>query len=149
MDGLLVAIAAAGLALAIAASWRAQAEARVAREKLVAVRREIAGEAARLRALEAGRAVSRRGSAPQPTEVIALIAAVLPPDVRLRQLTLDVAGGAGLTLRFQARTAASWDRLFDALAASPHLADVTSGPESREGGPLEVSVRARWAAGQP
>jgi hypothetical protein len=121
------------------ASWRLREQAREAEANLAAVRREVEQDAARLRSLEA----RVQPPAPTPGRVVGDLAAVLPPDVRVRHLGIDYRRGPALSMRVQARTPEAWDLLLEAFSASTTFADVQPGPELRES-PLEVSLQARW-----
>jgi hypothetical protein len=137
-------------ALALAAvfglAWRARTQAAEARTRLADVRRELGQQAARVRAL-APRGDSPSGRTPaSPARIVAAVAAVLPPGVRLERLRIDDGPDPRLELAVEARDAEGWDRLLERLEASPAFADVASGPESREA-VVRSGASARWAGG--
>lgn len=146
LDDLLLGLAVLAVVVAAAGSWRAREQARAAESLLAGVRRELAQDDARIRALTPVAAATRPSPGPTPGRVIATLAAVLPRDVRLRQLSLDYTRGLDLAMRVEARTPAGWDRLLAALESTPELSDVQPGPELRES-PLATTLSARWAGG--
>jgi len=145
-ERILLVVGALALAAACGLSWRARAQAAEVRARLADVRRELDQQAARVQAL-APRGASRSGQASaSPARIVAAVAAVLPPDVRLERLRIDDGPGPRLELAVEARDADGWDRLLERLEASPAFADIAPGPESREAEVRSV-VNARWAGG--
>jgi Tfp pilus assembly protein PilN len=141
----------AALALSAGGAWRALEQAREARSRLAAVRREVDVASARLRELEArargpGRALPA-AEAP-PARIVADLASAIPGDVRLERLLIDYAHDGALELHVVARDAASWDRLLARLEEARWIRDVQPGPEEREAEVRSV-VRGRWAGGGP
>jgi hypothetical protein len=56
---------------------------------------------------------------------------VLPPDVRLDQVTLSYEGGVQVDMRVVARTPEAYDAFLDRLVASPRFRSVLPGDEER------------------
>lgn len=145
-ERILLVVGAFALAAAFGLAWRARTQAAEARSRLADVRRELDQQAARVHAL-APRGASPTGqAAASPARIVAAVAAVLPPGVRLERLRIDEGPDPRLELAVEARDAEGWDRLLERLEASPAFADVASGPESREAEVRSV-VSARWAGG--
>jgi hypothetical protein len=145
LGSLLLGLAVVAVIAAAALSWRANAGQREAEALLAAVRRDIAQDAARIRGLEPAVASLRAPSA-TPGRVVAAFAAILPRDVRVRELDLDYRKGLEVSARLEARTPAAWDRLLAAIESAPEFAEVRPGPEVRES-PLAATLQARWAGG--
>jgi hypothetical protein len=139
-------VLAAGVAGYQAASAREQARAAVAR--LADVTREVAALETRRAALEARAAGSDQAllavDAP-PSRIVADVATLLPPDVRLERLAIDYQRGGVLEMLVVARDAEAWDLLLERLERAPRIRDVEPGPEARAAEVRSV-VRARWSA---
>lgn len=138
-----------GLAIASAATTRRDAGA--ARERLAAVRREIASLEARLRTVDArttegGELLSRAAAADDspPDRIVAAIARALPEDVRVEHLTIDYGDVIALEMLLVARDVAAWDQALARLVEAGPFDEVIPGPERREG-EIRVTVSARWA----
>lgn len=130
-------------------SWRDAREKRArveeARRELTAVRERASSEAPS--SIEA--AFSRQALLSieaTPPVVLAALASVLPPDVRLDGLALDYGGSLDLQLRVVARDASAYDLFLSRLEASPQFAAVTPGEENRDG---EVRATVRASYGGP
>jgi hypothetical protein len=139
------------LALAAGEAWRAREEARSARSRLAAVRREVDAASARLRDLESrarGPARALPASEAPPARIVADLASAIPRDVRLERLVIDYARDGALEMRVVARDAGSWDRLLARLEEAPWMRDVQPGPEQREAEVRSV-VQGRWVGGGP
>ena len=80
-----------------------------------------------------------------PSRIVADVAAVLPPDVRLERLAIDYHRGGTLEMLVVARDAAAWDLLLERLEKSSRIKDVEPGPEARAA-EVRSLVRARWSA---
>jgi hypothetical protein len=149
-DTLAVLAAALLLALALGEAWRARAEARLAGDRLAAVRADVDAGSARLRALEArarGEAQGLLAAADAlPAQIVADVAEALPRDVRLERLSIDYARGGALELHVVARDAAAWDVLLERLERAPGFREVQPGPESRDA-EVRSLIRARWVGG--
>jgi Tfp pilus assembly protein PilN len=148
---LAVALGLLALALAAGSAWRARTEASAARERLAAVREEVKASTARLRSLEARsgagderlvRAEAAREATPM--RIVADIGAVLPPDARLEQLSIEYGGDVSIEMQVLARDASAWDRLLAGMERAPRFRAVEPGPEDREGEVRSV-VKARWS----
>ncbi len=68
-----------------------------------------------------------------PARVVAALAALLPPDVRLDGLTLKYGERVELDLRVAARDAQAYDLFLSRLEASPLFERVEPGDEGRDG----------------
>jgi len=148
-----VALVAVSLVLALLsarAALSAHAQREAARARVAEVKREIDAARIRLRALEAGGG-SGEGALSQAlltteapaTRVLAEVAAVLPPDVRLESITLTYGRELTLELSVVARDPRAFDRLLERLDSFPRLRDVRPGAENREG-QVRTTVRATW-----
>jgi hypothetical protein len=153
-ERLALAIALLAVAVAAGSAWRMREEARVARERLATVRREVQTSSARLQALEAlsdaggerlARAEAARTAA--PARIVAGVADVLPRAARLERLSIDYGREVSLEMQVLARDASAWDRLLERLARDPQFCEVAPGPEDREGEVRSV-VKARWSGGR-
>lgn len=150
-------VAAAGSVLAMAgwlafSAWsdhrHASARVQVARQDLAAARSRA--QAAQSRAGPGDALVSRAvltAEAP-PGSVLAALAPLLPPDVRLDGLTLKYGERLELDLRVAARNAGAYDLFLSRLEASPLFERVEPGEESREG-EVRTTVRAAFKRGLP
>ncbi len=148
--GLLVlcAVLAAGAGLEARQALEAR---RVARAEMDALRNELASAQRRLATLESGRqqegerlaARARLTVEVPPHRVLAELAALLPPGVRLSELGLSYERQLLLDAQLVARRPADYDAFLDRLASSPRFADVLPGPESRDG-ELRASLRASY-----
>ena len=142
----------AGALAVLAASYQAldaRAEASAAAARLAEVSREVAVLSSRKAALVARALVP--GGEPlaaaeaSPARIVADLAALLPPDVRLDRLAIDYQAGGALELLVVARNAAAWDLLLERLERSPRIHEVAPGPEARAS-EVRNLVRARWSA---
>ena len=110
--------------------------------------REVAALRTRHAALEARAAAGGQAllavDAP-PSRIVADVATLLPPDVRLERLAIDYQRGGTLEMLVVARDAAAWDLLLERLERAPRIRDVEPGPEARAAEVRSV-VRARWSA---
>ncbi len=149
-------VGAAGLVLAAAvyAAGSAWAEARRARASYEEVRREIDAAATRIRALEKGggdeASVDARAvwsvEAPPP-RVVAALAEILPPEVRLETIVLRYGPRLEVEMTLTARDAGEYDRFLRALEASPVFDRLVLGDETRTD-TVRASIRARYHAGE-
>ncbi|HEY7923328.1 MAG TPA: hypothetical protein VII62_09130 [Vicinamibacteria bacterium] len=145
------ALLAAGVLAAGVASYqalRAREEARTAGARLAEVTREVAALKTRHAALEARAEAGGQAllalDAP-PSRIVADVATLLPPDVRLERLAIDYQRGGTLEMLVVARDAAAWDLLLERLERAPRIRDVEPGPEARAA-EVRSLVRARWSA---
>ena len=151
-EELLLAAAALVFMASALSAFQAWSEARTTDAYLAGLRREVEQDRERLRALEARRRSGGNlltsklvltAEAP-PARVLAEISALMPPDVRLENVTL--AYGARLEIEAQtvARRPASYDLFLERLAGSPLFGEILPGPEMREGemrGTLRMTYR--------
>jgi hypothetical protein len=80
--------------------------------------------------------------------VIADIAALVPPDVRLGAVGFNYGGSLTLDITVVARRASDYDLFLERLASSPRFTAVTPGEEDREG-ELRANVRATYQPAAP
>jgi hypothetical protein len=135
-------LGAALLVVAAAASAAsAWADLRQASAALEEVRHETAAAEGRIRALSsrpgpteslAAQAVASVSS--PPPRVVAEIASLLPPDVRIERLGLRYGSDVLVDMAVTARSAAAYDMFLERLELSPVFADVTPGDEDRSRG---------------
>jgi Tfp pilus assembly protein PilN len=132
-------------------SWR---DAREKRARVEEARRELAEARERLPPTarpSADAAFARQALLSleaAPPVVLAALAAVLPPDVRLDRLDLDYGGVLQLQLEVVARDAAAYDRFLSRLEASPQFGSVSLGEENRDG-EVRAAVRASYGGATP
>lgn len=148
-------VTAAGLLLALVGWWVAAvwSDHRHASARVQAAREELAGARSRAQANPSRRSpddalVSRAvltTEAP-PGSVLKVLAALLPPDVRLDGLTLKYGERLELDLRVAARNAKAYDLFLSRLEASPLFERVEPGEENREG-EVRTTVRAAFKGG--
>ena len=151
LEAVAVAIGLLAAGVAGVSAWRARDEARLARERLDGVRREVEAASLRLSALELAARSGRPGLAAadaEPARIVKDVASVLPGDVRLERLSIDYVRGGAIELSVVARDAAAWDRLLERIDRAPQFREVEPGPEVREN-EVRSFVRARWVGGTP
>jgi hypothetical protein len=149
-DLLLAAAALVLTLLSVRAAIGAHTERERARSRLAEVQADIEASKARLRVLE-GRGGGNDGPLGQAvltSEVpfpwlLAEIAELLPPDVRLERIGLEYGRDLSLEMNVVARDPRAFDHLLERLDAFPKLRDVRPGPENREG-EVRTTVRAVW-----
>jgi hypothetical protein len=148
---LLLGVLALGFALHTA--WSARTAATDSRDRLAAVRREVTSLENRVRAVSAragagGALLARAAAASEapPERIVAVLAGLLPEDVRVERLTVAYDDEVSLDLQLVARDAGAWDEALARLAAAESLERVVPGPERREG-EIRTTVRARWRSG--
>jgi len=143
----LVAAAVLVLAASAVAAYRSRAEAREAVARATEARRQLDEQQARLRAMTPGSGTVPAGAAEAPPgRIVGAIAAVLPGDARLSQLSIDYQRGIVVEMKVDARRAEAWDRLLERMERSPDFAEVEPGPEDRAA-EVRTTLRARWAGG--
>jgi len=148
-ESVAVAVGLVALILSGGAAWRARDDARAARVRLDAVRREVDAASARLRDLDVGARSGRPELAAvdaEPARIVADVASVLPGDARLERLSIDYTHGGAVELEVVARDASAWDRLLERLERAPQFREVEPGPEARDA-EVRSLVRARWVGG--
>ncbi len=150
LDIVLVAASLFLVLLSARAALSAYAQRDAARASLAEVKQEIDAARARLRTLDA-----RGGSGEGPLgqalltseapagEVLAALAGVLPPDVRLDRVSLTYGRELALEMGVVARDPRAYDRLLERLDSFPLLRDVRPGAETRKG-EVRTTVRATW-----
>lgn len=149
---LLAAVACAAASGAALGAWRDEARARAA---VAAAERRRDQTRARVAELERsqgpGEALAFQAlltaEAP-PVLVLADVAALLPPDVRLDGVTMAYADRLALDLHVVARSPEAYEAFVRNLVASPRFAEVTPREEVRAGDVRSV-VRARHAGVLP
>lgn len=150
-EALLVAVAAALFVASVAAAPEAARNAREREASIAELRHEVEGLRGRLRSLESGRHAGGSlltsqlvltAEAP-PTRVLAEIAALLPPDVRLESVGLAYGARLEIETVAVARQPASYDLFLERLAASPSFSEILPGPEAREA-EMRGSVRMAY-----
>jgi hypothetical protein len=151
-DVVLLAAAVVLALLSVRAAIAAHSDRRRALSRVAEVQADVDAAKARLRTLEA-RGGSGEGpvvqallasEAPFP-RVVAALAEVLPPDVRLERLGLAYGRELAVEMAVVARDPRAFDRLLERLDRAPHLRDVRPGPENRAG-EVRTVVRATWSA---
>jgi Tfp pilus assembly protein PilN len=141
------------LVLAGYATGTAWAEFKRARQQVDAVRRDTQAAQALLRSLEA-RSAPTAALASQalmstdaaPPRVLADLAALMPPDVRLESITLDYGDAVGVQVQVAARSGGAYEAFLQRLEGSPLFQDVIPGDETRGGG-VKASVHVRYRGG--
>jgi Tfp pilus assembly protein PilN len=137
--------------LCAGALLRARADTASVQARLADVRSRTAGDQRLAAQLErrAGEGVigqARLTSEAPPPRVLAELAALLPPDVRLEGLTLAYGRGLEIEMKVVARNPQAYDRLLDRLEKSPRIKGLTHGAESRQG-EVQTTVRATFEPG--
>jgi Tfp pilus assembly protein PilN len=144
-----------GTAALLLAAWTALdawGELREARARLAQARTEA--EAVRRRVLDLqGRAGPEHIMAMQavltadaaPPRVLAELAELLPPDVRLEAVSFSYGEQVEVELRVAARHPGSFDAFLDRLQRSPAFAEALPGDEDRRGD-MRATIRARYRA---
>lgn len=151
---LVLVAAALGLALAsLGLALSAHGELSNAQSRVAEVQAGIDAARGRLRALET-RGIAGEGPLSQallttdapPAPVLAELAGVFPPDVRLERIDLAYGRELAVEMGVVARNPRGFDRLLERLDSFPRLRDVRPGPENREG-EVRTTVRATWTSG--
>jgi len=128
-------------------SW---ADFKRARQHVAEVRRETEAAQARLRALEArsaptaalGMQALLSEEAPPP-RVLAELASLMPPDVRIESMGMAYGESIALDLQVSAKAGGAYEAFLQRLEGSPLFTDVTPGDETRDGG-ISATVRVRY-----
>jgi len=131
-------------------SW---ADFKRARQHVADVRRDTEAAQARLKTMEA-RSAPTAALATQallsadaaPPRVLADLAALMPPDVKLDSLSLTYGEGIGLTMRVSARSGGAYEAFLQRLEGSPSFDEVVPGEEARDGG-VSASIDVRYRGG--
>jgi Tfp pilus assembly protein PilN len=131
-------------------SW---ADFKRARQHVADVRRDTQAAQARLRTMEA-RSAPTAALATQallsadaaPPRVLADLAALMPPDVKLDSLSLAYGEGIGLTMRVSAKSGGAYEAFLQRLEGSSAFDEVVPGEETRDGG-VSASIDVRYRGG--
>jgi hypothetical protein len=147
---------AGALSFAVAAglAWDAWRDVGQARGRVAALRAERDAVTARLRSLEAQ--VRRDSIATQawltveapPPRIVADLAELLPPEVRLEALDLKYGSRLDVHMTVTARRASAYDLFLERLSSSPRFSDVVPGDENRAG-EVHATVRAAYREEAP
>jgi len=131
-------------------SW---ADFKRARQHVADVRRDTEAAQARLKTMEA-RSAPTAALATQallsadaaPPRVLAELAALMPPDVKLDSLNLNYGEGIGLSMHVSAKGAGAYEAFLQRLESSPLFDEVVPGEETRDGG-VAASIEMRYRGG--
>ena len=145
-----------GLVVVVLAGYvtgTAWADFKRARRQVDAVRRDTQAAQERLRSLEA-RSAPTAALANQallstdapPPRVLADLALLMPPDVRLQAIGLDYGDAVAVNVQVAARSGGAYDAFLQRLEGSPLFDEVIPGEESRDGG-VTASVQVRYRGG--
>lgn len=149
------ALGAAALLLAVSGASAGQAlrEKRAADASIAELRLALAGSRARVAELEQRQRAAGGDAATSqlvltaeapPPRVLAELAALLPPEVRVDAVSLSYGARLELDAQLVARRPEAYDLFLERLAESSSFADVVPGPEVREG-EMRSSVRMSYA----
>jgi Tfp pilus assembly protein PilN len=151
LDVALVVAAVLGLAWVLRAFWVSEDDLQRAQRDRGRAQTQSAELAAKVRGLE-GRSDPRQetraarkslaAEAP-PGEVVRALSALLPPDVRLLDLSLTYDQAVSLDMRVVARRPVAYDLFLDRLHGSERFRSVVPGPESHDG-EVSATVRAEY-----
>ena len=128
-------------------SW---ADFKRARQHVADVRRDTETAQARLKTMEA-RSAPTAALATQallstdaaPPRVLAELAALMPPDLKLDSLSLSYGEGIGMSMHVSAKNAGAYEAFLQRLEASPLFEEVVPGEEARDGG-VSASIEMRY-----
>jgi len=156
VDTVLVSVAGVAVLLASVTAVRSSAERRYRLAEASRALSEATAATEKARLLAARRHAGERTLAAQvqasaeapPQRVLADLAALLPPEVRLQALALDYRDRVLVDLRIAARRAEAYDAFLQRLAESKRFGDVVPGPETREG-ELLASLRMSYPVETP
>jgi hypothetical protein len=131
-------------------SW---ADFKRARQHVADVRRDTQAAQARLKTMEA-RSAPTAALATQallstdaaPPRVLADLAALMPPDLKLDSLSLSYGEGIGMSMHVSAKNAGAYEAFLQRLEASPLFEEVIPGEEARDGG-VAASIEMRYRGG--
>jgi hypothetical protein len=131
-------------------SW---ADFKRARQHVADVRRDTEAAQARLKTMEA-RSAPTAALATQallstdaaPPRVLAELAALMPPDLKLDSLALSYGEGIGMSMHVSAKNAGAYEAFLQRLEASPLFEEVVPGEETRDGG-VAASIEMRYRGG--
>ena len=131
-------------------SW---ADFKRARQHVADVRRDTQAAQARLKTMEA-RSAPTAALATQallstdaaPPRVLAELAALMPPDLKLDSLSLSYGEGIGMSMHVSAKNAGAYEAFLQRLEASALFEEVVPGEEARDGG-VAASIEMRYRGG--
>jgi Tfp pilus assembly protein PilN len=131
-------------------SW---ADFKRARQHVADVRRDTEAAQARLKTMEA-RSAPTAALATQallstdaaPPRVLADLAALMPPDVKLDSLSLTYGDGIGMNMHVSAKGAGAYEAFLQRLESSPLFEEVVPGEETRDVG-VTASIEMRYRGG--
>ena len=131
-------------------SW---ADFKRARQHVADVRRDTEAAQARLKTMEA-RSAPTAALATQallsadaaPPRVLADLAALMPPDVKLDTLNLTYGEGVGMSMHVSAKGTGAYEAFLQRLESSPLFEEVVPGEETRDGG-VSASIEMRYRGG--
>jgi hypothetical protein len=131
-------------------SW---ADFKRARQHVADVRRDTEAAQARLKTMEARSAPTAAlatqallSSDAAPPRVLADLAALMPPDVKLDSLNLSYGEGIGMSMRVSAKGAGAYEAFLQRLESSPLFEEVVPGEEARDVG-VTASIEMRYRGG--
>jgi Tfp pilus assembly protein PilN len=131
-------------------SW---ADFKRARQHVADVRRDTEAAQARLKTMEA-RSAPTAALATQallsadaaPPRVLADLAALMPPDVKLDSLNLSYGEGIGMSMHVSAKGAGAYEAFLQRLESSPLFEEVVPGERRADGG-VTASIEMRYRGG--
>ena len=131
-------------------SW---ADFKRARQHVADVRRDTEAAQARLKTMEA-RSAPTAALATQallstdaaPPRVLADLAALMPPDVKLDTLNLTYGEGIRMSMHVSAKGTGAYEAFLQRLESSPLFEEVVPGEETRDGG-VSASIEMRYRGG--
>jgi Tfp pilus assembly protein PilN len=141
------------LVLAGYATGTSWADFKRARQHVDDVRRDTEAAQARLKTMEA-RSAPTAALATQallstdaaPPRVLSALAALLPPDVKLENLSLTYGDGIRMTMQVSAKSGGAYETFLQRLESSPHFEEVIPGEEARDGG-VTASIAMSYRGG--
>jgi Tfp pilus assembly protein PilN len=120
------------------------------RQHVADVRRDTEAAQARLKTMEARSAPTAAlatqallSSDAAPPRVLADLAALMPPDVKLDSLALSYGEGIGLSMHVSAKGTGAYEAFLQRLEASALFEEVVPGEEARDGG-VSASIEMRY-----
>jgi len=78
-----------------------------------------------------------------PPRLLADLAALMPPDVKLDSLALSYGEGIGMSMHVSSKGAGAYEAFLQRLEASPLFEEVVPGEETRDGG-VSASIETRY-----
>jgi hypothetical protein len=131
-------------------SW---ADFKRARQHVADVRRDTEAAQARLKTMEARSAPTAAlgtqallSTDAAPPRVLAELAALMPPDLKLDSLSLSYGEGIAMSMHVSAKNTGAYEAFLQRLEASPLFEEVVPGEETRDGG-VAASIEMRYRGG--